>query len=133
MPTKPNKAGEQQPYIPAGNGDSSGEYADNGGTNVHFQSFKKPEESVKSSSKTKITNSVKKETIKESPKVKSLNDYTDELLKKSGVKEYTSKKYKNKDNDIVEIRRFGEGKHAIRFNQTKNIVEQVWYNGEKIN
>lgn len=29
MPTKPNKAGQQQPYVPQGNGDASGEYADN--------------------------------------------------------------------------------------------------------
>jgi len=42
MPTKPNSAGEQQDYVPAGNGDPSGEYADEAGANVHFQVFKKP-------------------------------------------------------------------------------------------
>jgi len=42
MPTKPNSAGEQQDYVPAGNGDPSGEYADEVGANVHFQVFKKP-------------------------------------------------------------------------------------------
>ena len=44
MPTKPNHSGQQQEYVPAGNGDASGEYADNAtGSNVHFKSFKKPE------------------------------------------------------------------------------------------
>lgn len=35
MPTKLNKAGKQQPYIPEGNGDASGEYADGQGYNVN--------------------------------------------------------------------------------------------------
>ena len=43
MPTKLNSAGKQQNYVPAGNGDASGEYGDNAsGSNKHFQSFKKP-------------------------------------------------------------------------------------------
>ena len=43
MPTKPNHSGQQQEYVPAGNGDASGEYADNAtGSNVHFNTFKKP-------------------------------------------------------------------------------------------
>lgn len=29
MPQKPNKAGQMQNYVPAGNGDASGEYGDN--------------------------------------------------------------------------------------------------------
>lgn len=38
MPTKRNHAGNQQPYIPAGNGDPSGEYGDNAtGGNVHIR------------------------------------------------------------------------------------------------
>ena len=45
MPTKPNKAGQQQNYVPQGNGDASGEYADNAsGSNIHFTNFKKPDE-----------------------------------------------------------------------------------------
>ena len=35
MPTKLNRAGKQQPYIPEGNGDASGEYADGQGYNVN--------------------------------------------------------------------------------------------------
>ena len=45
MPTKPNRAGQQQNYVPPGNGDASGEYADEAsGSNIHFTNFKKPEE-----------------------------------------------------------------------------------------
>ena len=36
MPTKLNKAGKQQEYIPAGNGDPSGEYGTSKGTNKNF-------------------------------------------------------------------------------------------------
>lgn len=43
MPTKLNRAGEQQNYVPAGNGDASGEYGDNAtGSNKNFKAFKKP-------------------------------------------------------------------------------------------
>ena len=39
MPTKPNKAGKQQPYVPAGHGDPSGEYAENNtGSNKNYAS-----------------------------------------------------------------------------------------------
>lgn len=43
MPTKRNKAGEQQEYVPAGHGDASGEYGNESGSNKHFQSFGKKE------------------------------------------------------------------------------------------
>ena len=65
-------------------------------------------------------------------KEKSLNDYTDELFEKANVKTFTSKKYKNPQGEIVEIRRFGEGQNAIRYNETKNEIEQVWINGERV-
>lgn len=45
MPTKPNRAGQQQNYVPQGNGDASGEYADEAtGSNIHFVNFKKPDD-----------------------------------------------------------------------------------------
>ena len=45
MPTKPNRAGQQQNYVPQGNGDASGEYADEAtGSNIHFTNFKKPDD-----------------------------------------------------------------------------------------
>ena len=43
MPTKLNKAGEQQQYVPAGHGDASGEYGNESGSNKHFKSFNKKE------------------------------------------------------------------------------------------
>lgn len=49
MPTKRNKAGEQQNYVPQGNGDASGEYADQEtGSNIHFTNFKKPDDEEQS-------------------------------------------------------------------------------------
>lgn len=55
MPTKPNRAGDQQNYVPQGNGDASGEYADNeSGSNTHFKNFKKPDDN--NNSKNKFTN-----------------------------------------------------------------------------
>ena len=66
------------------------------------------------------------------PKEKSLNDYTDELFKKTNLTTFNSKKYKNQNGEIVEIRRFGEGKNAIRYNETTKQVEQVWVDGERV-
>lgn len=48
MPTKLNKAGKQQDYIPRGNGDVSGEYANEGGGNKNFATFKKPDDAPQS-------------------------------------------------------------------------------------
>ena len=62
MPTKPNKAGQQQEYVPAGNGDASGEYGNQSGSNRHFDNFKKRE--IKSfSSSNKIVNSFRDSVI----------------------------------------------------------------------
>jgi len=53
MPTKPNRAGNQQNYVPAGNGDASGEYGDNeSGSNIHFKVFKRPEDTTPKTYKT---------------------------------------------------------------------------------
>lgn len=57
MPTKPNRAGEQQNYVPAGNVDASGEYGDNAtGSNKHFTTFSKPkkESRIKELDKNKL-------------------------------------------------------------------------------
>lgn len=67
MPTKPNHSGQQQEYVPAGNGDASGEYADNAtGSNVHFKSFKKPENDTSkgTQSKTKLPKEKKEQKEK---------------------------------------------------------------------
>ena len=73
MPTKRNHGGNQQEYVPAGNGDASGEYADNAsGSNVHFKSFKKPENDTSkgTQSKTKLPkeNKDRKEKKDQPPK-----------------------------------------------------------------
>lgn len=72
--------------------------------------------------------------VEEKPteKEKTLDDYTDELLKKTKLTTFNSKKYKNQQGEIVEIRRFGEGKNAIRYNETTKQIEQVWINGERV-
>lgn len=71
MPTKRNKAGNQQPYVPQGNGDASGEYADNqSGSNKHFTNFAKPDE----------TEVIKEETI-EKKQISNFKKPTDEETK----------------------------------------------------
>lgn len=48
MPTKINKGGEQQNYVPSGNGDASGEYTNEAGANKNFKQFKKQDEASQS-------------------------------------------------------------------------------------
>lgn len=50
MPTKLNRAGEQQNYVPKGHGEASGEYGDNEtGSNIHikFEKFAKPNKDLR--------------------------------------------------------------------------------------
>ena len=57
MPTKINSAGKQQNYVPAGNGDASGEYGDNAtGSNKNFKVFKKPDDNSSIGIEKKMTN-----------------------------------------------------------------------------
>ena len=78
MPTKPNHSGQQQEYVPAGNGDASGEYADNAtGSNIHFKSFKKPENDTSkgTQSKTKLPKENKdKKEKKDQPSKSHIQD-----------------------------------------------------------
>lgn len=53
MPKKPNAHGMQE-YIPAGNGDASGEYANEEGGNRSFKAFKKPENKYTDQQKARI-------------------------------------------------------------------------------
>lgn len=46
MPKKPNSHGNDQEYVPAGNGDASGEYADEKGSNWHFENFGSPKKTT---------------------------------------------------------------------------------------
>lgn len=117
MPTKPNRAGEQQNYVPPGNGDASGEYGDNAtGSNKHFTAFAKPK---------------KESRIKELDKNK---------LKQIG--KYVNYYDKNKSNkDFIEDFRYYTGSFGDLSNFTdedlENIIEEfrnlektkdrVWY------
>lgn len=70
MPTKPNSAGQQQNYVPAGHGDASGEYGDNAtGSNIHIRFERKDPilEEDKGKASDSAKNEVKSET-KQEPK-----------------------------------------------------------------
>ena len=77
MPTKLNKAGEQQEYVPAGNGDASGEYGNESGSNRHFQSFGKKQ----------LSNFKKPLSIVESFRNETINNKKQKLLER-GEKQY---------------------------------------------
>lgn len=107
MPTKPNKAGNQQNYVPAGNGDASGEYGDNAtGSNIHWTNFKKPEE------KGGFTTFEKKETVVETPK-KEVKSRIDEL----------SKKQKKEIGNYV----YGRSIDTLNENQKANLIKSLRY------
>lgn len=73
MATKPNKAGQQQPYVPAGNGDASGEYADSeSGSNVHYSSPEREREKTPESVEKQPSKSVESETTSGDIDVNSL-------------------------------------------------------------
>lgn len=102
MPTKPNKAGQQQPYVPAGNGDASGEYSEHGtGSNRHYASPEdtkrqlgyqteqpKPESTIPKDVENKLNG------VKEQPKEKEITeemksiDYTRKLVQDAQVDNY---------------------------------------------
>ena len=97
MPTKYNRAGQQQPYVPAGNGDESGEYRDNayGGNSTEQKttpSFPK-QESKPLGVKVETTDGSKKDisTIKSSYEGKGNQNLQEELKRRMGK----SSNYKN--------------------------------------
>lgn len=78
MPQKPNRSGQLQNYVPAGNGDASGEYGDKeSGSNIHFKVFKKPDDTTELK-----PNEIKQEDLDGAINYldKSLRDY-DEYMK----------------------------------------------------
>lgn len=78
MPQKPNRSGQLQNYVPAGNGDASGEYGDNeSGSNIHFKVFKRPDDTTELK-----PNEIKEEDFNSAVDYldKSLRDY-DEYMK----------------------------------------------------
>ena len=103
MPQKLNKAGKMQDYIPAGNGDASGEYGTSNGTNKNFTTSDK-----KSSKANVITEN------------------------KSVVVENKSKKEKEKPFDIdtidVSLRKKVESGEITLKDASKELAKAGWYN-----
>lgn len=82
MPKKPNSNGMQE-YVPAGNGDPSGEYADDKGSNRHFTTFKNPENSNNDNSEYNIKVEKNNEINTYNDVVKYCND--NNIIIKGGV------------------------------------------------
>lgn len=102
MPKKLNKGGNQQEYIPAGNGDESGEYADDSGSNKHFTSFKQPEQTGTETTETIETPTEKpisevQNTTNEEPSVDEEKEKLVQSLDKKWKKEIVKFIYERKD------------------------------------
>ena len=103
MPKKPNKAAQLQNYVPAGNGDASGEYADEEtGSNIHFTNFQKPEteqeKKLKDFEQSILLDLTKEELTKihnEKTKTKYENDLISDLVEEEQKNEL--------DSDLVEF------------------------------
>ena len=78
-----------QEYVPAGNGDASGEYANEEGNNRHFTSFKKPEEKNDG-----LTNETNGDTIKPDMDNKYMKEF-DKVLKLDNVEYRRVEKHKS--------------------------------------
>lgn len=119
MPEKLGKGGAgMQNYVPAGNGDASGEYGDNeSGSNVHFKAFKKPQ------LKQSIEN--KQQKIKKDEGEKTTKDTTNKNS------EFSSKYQTKSDKKIQEIFNgktqvcFGKGYSAERVKELETATETI--------
>ena len=87
MPTKINRAGKQQPYVPAGNGDASGEYGTHAtGGNIHYKASEGSGSEGKDIS-IKTDNSIPTPAEKKNLESKGINVITEEMK----TKQYTEK------------------------------------------
>lgn len=99
MPQKINGAGQMQEYVPAGNGDPSGKYADGQGANKHFTNFGKKftetEAQITKENGSLVNNGIKTKDVTSSisERVTNRNEKTDEILSK--LKEETSEEAQN--------------------------------------
>lgn len=87
MPTKRNRSNQQQPYVPAGNGDASGEYTNESGSNKHFTSFKKPD----SVEETGSTPSVKAKDSSQITEIKDNNQLIEQVKNNKVLETLTPK------------------------------------------
>ena len=94
MPTKRNKGGMQE-YIPAGNGDASGEYADDSGSNKHFTNFSKNKSNENSQVKQNETNVEKSQTKDESKQTNEKPKTIEE--RKANLRKTITGKFKGSD------------------------------------
>lgn len=110
MPTKMNKAGEQQNYVPSGNGDASGEYTNEAGANKNFKTFKKQDESSQSfnavnkmrTGKVAMPKEQKQEASKPLPQ--TVEEWDNQLReKKKDLPKYTEIKMSVKETPISKI------------------------------
>lgn len=97
MPQKLNKAGKMQDYIPAGNGDPSGEYGTSKGTNKNFTTSdkKKTEANVIAENKSVVAGDNKKA-------YKGYEDIDTSKMKDSDYPKGTTKEYTEKVNKAYE-------------------------------
>ena len=100
MPKKPNAHGMQE-YVPAGNGDASGEYADGEGSNRHFAAFKKPDGKGETNTPAKVqketpnvTDGIKVEPNKTGQSYKGFDEYIEKGFKPG---KYLSKEQLRRD------------------------------------
>jgi len=123
MPKKPNSHGDMQEYVPAGNGDASGEYGDSEGSNKHFTAFKKPK-SIKPLKTNR--NDVETITIRAKMGDKVLNypvNSVDDFMKRvNGTKQESftgnrklSFQIKTKDGNVVETEDFNDIKDIKKY------------------
>lgn len=147
MPTKPNHAGYDQEYVPAGNGDASGEYADNvTGSNAHYKSGKTPNpyatkamakkkvsatpKEIKNSyeglNKNKIGEASPEEQKKIIKAIKTVNSYPKDIEKAEEMgKEKTEGIWKNDPTiaELVEIQLTAWGNVKLAIQGIKDSIE----------
>lgn len=106
MPTKINRAGKQQNYIPAGNGDASGEYTDHSGANQNVKSQQAPQ-SFKSINQMRTGKpSMPKEEVKEAaqPKPQNIKDWKQHVIaKKKDTPPFNPMKMSSKEAPIKKV------------------------------
>jgi len=113
MPTKLNKAGQQQEYVPAGNGDASGEYGNESGSNRHFQNFHK--KSFQSFSAPKSES----QPIKT---YKTVDDFRNSVLsnKQAKLKERNGQQYDNINLDLSKPIHKVDENDRLKYRNEKN-------------
>lgn len=96
MPKKPNSHGDMQEYVPAGNGDASGEYGNSEGSNKHFEKFEKNNDDIIPILKQTLSKHI---ITEENIKNKIINELDSENIDKNVAK--TIKEFYEKEKDYV--------------------------------